>query len=115
MKKKPDISVSVGGYDCTGDGKWTPEDFYAVAAAFVDAGRALEKKTHGAIDEPGLVNIGLDFGGPFDEKNGLPQLPRNSGDAKPGASDIKCEFCPKLASFIIKKHAVCFACREKAA
>jgi hypothetical protein len=114
MKKKPDISVSVGGYDCTGDGKWTVEDFYAVAAAFTDAARALEKKAHGQIDEDGLVNIGLDFGGPFNEKTGLPKLPRNPGDAKPGASDIKCEFCSKLASFIINKHAVCMEHRGKA-
>ena len=77
MKKKPDVAVTVGGYDCTGNSKtWTPRDLRRVGQVFLEAAEALENKQHGCIEEKGLVYIGFDFGGPFDEEKGLPKLPR---------------------------------------
>jgi hypothetical protein len=75
MRKKPSINVSVGGQDCTGNGKWTAKDFRTVAKVFLRAADALESKRHGCIeDDEETASIGLDFGGPFTEKEGLPRI-----------------------------------------
>jgi hypothetical protein len=77
-KSKPEVCVSVNGQDCTGDIKsWTAKDFRALARAFEDAAFAIERKVHGCIDEEG-VHIGIDFGGVFDDDNGLPAIDRES-------------------------------------
>ncbi len=75
MSKQPDICVIVGHQDCTGDGKWTAEDFRAVSKVFLKAAECLEKKIHGCIeDEEETASIGIDFGGPFSEATGLPRI-----------------------------------------
>lgn len=76
MKKKPDICVSVGGYDCTGTEKWSAADFRKLSAVFAEAAAAVENKTHGCLEEKGLVHVCIDFGGPFDDDKGLPPIPR---------------------------------------
>ena len=72
---KKDISVSVTGQDC-GNHRWTAQELRKVAAVFAEAADALEHRKHGYIEERGLVHIGIDLGGPFSEKTGLPPIPR---------------------------------------
>ncbi len=74
-RKKPAINVCVGGYDCTGDANWSVADFRAVAKVFLRAAEALEARMHGCIEDEGeTASIGLDFGGPFTEEEGLPRI-----------------------------------------
>jgi hypothetical protein len=43
-------------------------------------------------------------------------IPREATTPDPrGGAKLPCEFCGKRAAFIIRRHAVCFECREKAA
>ena len=75
MKKRPEITLSVGGYDCSGDSNWTSHELRIVAAYLLRAAEAIDKKEHGCLEAPkNLVHIGIDFGGPFDEDKGLPKL-----------------------------------------
>lgn len=79
-KNKPEVCVSVGGYDCTGTGDWTADELRRVARIFLEAAVAIDTRTHGTIDDPdNLVSIGIDCGGPFDDETGLPAIPRIKG------------------------------------
>lgn len=78
--KKPDVSVTVGGYDCTGVGDWTAKELRLIGRIFLAAALAIEEKKHGALESKGggkLVHVGIDFGGPFDDETGLPRLNLN--------------------------------------
>jgi hypothetical protein len=41
-------------------------------------------------------------------------MPRDATTPDPRGAQLTCEFCEKRASFVIRKHAVCADCREKA-
>jgi hypothetical protein len=79
MKKVPEVSIDVNGYDCTGsiDSRSNPKaaDLFAIGRTFMRAGEAMIHREHGAIEcEKNLANIGVDFGGPYDETKGLPVI-----------------------------------------
>lgn len=75
MKRTPEISISLNGYDCTGqDTTTTAADLDLIAEIFRDAAAAIRAKQHGAFDCPMLLHIGVDFGGSFNERTGLPVL-----------------------------------------
>ena len=72
--KRPIITLSVNGYDCSGHrSSFRPEELELIAKVFTDAAEAVRNRQHGALDTK-LVSIGIDFGGPFDEVKGLPTL-----------------------------------------
>jgi len=77
MKSKPEVSISLNGYDCTGQGYETSaDDLDLVSEMFRDAAAAIRAKNHGALECSTLLNIGIDFGGPFNDKTVLPILKR---------------------------------------
>jgi hypothetical protein len=87
--KKPAINISVGGQDCTGNGKWSAKDLRIVSNVFWQASEALEKKEHGCVeDEMELASIGIDFGLDFDEENGLPRLETRCNEGKGGGGRL---------------------------
>ena len=79
-KKYPEISVSVMRQDC-GDslrrGRITAEDLDAIAAVFTTAAQSVRQNVHGTIEcEDNLASVGVDCGGPFNDKTGLPLIKR---------------------------------------
>ena len=84
MKRKPEISISVNAYDCSGmrDGHGTflavdptADELLAIAKVFVRASEAILNHEHGTVNcERNLASVGIDWGGPYDEKTGLPVL-----------------------------------------
>lgn len=77
-KKRAEISVSVNGQDCgdsvRGDFN-SADELDAIGRTFATAAEFMRLGTHGSIEcEKNLAHIGIDFGGPYNERTGLPVL-----------------------------------------
>ena len=74
MRKHPEVTVSVFGQDCSPSRTCTAQELRDIGALFARAAEAIDNQEHGRL-ENNRAHIGLDFGGPFDEVEGLPELP----------------------------------------
>lgn len=76
--RKPQISVSLFGQDCTpltSDKQITAQDLRSAAITLLAGVAAIEQGMHGAVEHAsGAAHVGVDFGGRFSDKHGLPRL-----------------------------------------
>jgi len=74
--KTPEISLTVNGYDCTGMSTgFSSRDLRLIGKTFLIAADMADRKMHGSVEcVKNLASIGIDFGGKFSQKSGLPVI-----------------------------------------